>query len=231
MQKHLKTILTFFCLLCTLLILTPAARAQETGEQNRSQKVLSSFPEKTVFMTVIPNAPDLKKKITSHRLADAVKNQEVRAFLRPLLEKKNLQNWLKSVRTVTGHSLDQLTDLVTGPVAAGLLDGKKGMFSEGSDQGPAAKVQGLLIARVDGHESTLSDEIIPALVEKWKKKLRKKGDKELFEKTEPMGDTTLHTFLHRKTGPPAETANRRRRSHGRSPAGTAWPSAQRAKHF
>jgi len=197
---NVKKNMTFAVLLLIVSVAWPVqiAHPQETDDNDPGTlSVASYFPEKTVFMTVLPDTPDLKEKITSHRLAEAVRNEQIRAFFRPLLEKKSLKKFLQSIRTVTGHSLDQLTDMFTGPVAAGLLEGKKGLFAENPENDPAAQVQGVLIGQIDGHEQAVSEEIIPSLVEKWKKTLQKEGDEELFEKTEPMENGTLHTYLKR----------------------------------
>ncbi len=201
---------TLFAVLSSLLLLFCVHRLPAQDGDNEtaaaSRQIAAYFPQQTVGMVVIPDAADLKNKLMDHRLAEAIENEQIRAFFRPLLKKKRFKKMDDRVREVTGRSLDELTNMLTGSVAAGFLEGKDGLFVESgeAESDGSGNVHVLLIGKVGDNVTELENNVIPSVIKKAKKKMREKRDAELFEKTEPMGDITLHTLLKRKEG---ETEN------------------------
>ncbi len=182
-----------------LVFLTPVFLFAQDGRTETAKRIeLAKYlPQKTFLFTVIPDAPDVKQKLINHRLVKSVENEEIRAFLKPMFENKNMKEVREKVRNTTGHTIDQLTDMLTGPVGVALVEGKKGLYAKNPDHDPAANVQGLLLVRVGENENTITKQILPSLVEKWKKKVRKKGNQELFEKTLKIDGGTIHTYMKR----------------------------------
>ncbi len=219
-----RTVLPVVFVFCLLVAGISVLTAQNSDQKQRKviRNISKHFSSDTLVFGIIPDVPSLKQTITSHRLAEALEDQQLQDFIQPLKEGKKLKDVQKKISDATGKSVDQLTDMVTGPVAVGVFEGEEGLYAEAEDSDQEnskhdhveiekkngkrrivdrsrhdnmLNVQSVVLAKVDKNQQTIENDIITSLIEKAKQKKKEKNGNELFKKTESYAGQTLHTML------------------------------------
>ncbi len=172
------------------------AQSGETDHRAVIREVATHFSSDHVLFGMIPDVPALKEKLTSHPLADALQNEKIRDLFQPLQDDEKVQEFKREISETTGKSIDELTDLMTGPVAVAVDVGKPNRSSDATPASLKEQARSVMLMKVGQHEQTIANDIIPALIEKTKQKQRERDTgRELFERTETFAGQELHTML------------------------------------